>query len=225
MLNQKNKAIFFDRDGVVNLRIVGEYVQNYNDFHFCPDFFQFFKFIKSLGYLAIIITNQQGIGKGLMSESELNSIHDEMQTEIKKTTGYKIVSLQHIDEFVKGDLQFGDVTPYDVGPQDFVSLISNAEIVLTDSFHGTMFSVYYSKTFFTFPRYTEGKKDSTNSRIASILELMQLSDRKLNGDEDISDCLGRTVNWEHVQNTLFSFRQQSHKWLLDSLCDGGVSSR
>ncbi len=89
MLNQKNKAIFFDRDGVVNLRIVGEYVQNYNDFHFCPDFFQFFKFIKSLGYLAIIITNQQGIGKGLMSESELNSIHDEMQTEIKKTTGYK----------------------------------------------------------------------------------------------------------------------------------------
>lgn len=89
MQNPKNKAIFFDRDGVVNLRIVGEYVQSYDDFRFCPDFFKFFKFIKSQGYLAIIITNQQGIGKGLMSEDDLSFLHSKMQTDIENATGFK----------------------------------------------------------------------------------------------------------------------------------------
>lgn len=89
MQSPQNKAIFFDRDGVVNLRIVGEYVQTYNDFHFCSDFLQFFKYIKSLGYLAIIITNQQGIGKGIMSEDDLSLIHESMQHDIESASGFK----------------------------------------------------------------------------------------------------------------------------------------
>ena len=88
MQSNLNKAIFFDRDGVINYRIVGEYVQNFNDFKFCPDFFDFFHYVKSLGFLAIVITNQQGIGKGLMTEEDLHLIHAKMQEEIKLKTGY-----------------------------------------------------------------------------------------------------------------------------------------
>ena len=70
-----------------------------------------------------------------------NPLHREFANRVKKEIGYQIVALQHIDEFVKRDLSFGDVTPYDVAPQDFINLLSNAEVVLTDSFHGTMFSI------------------------------------------------------------------------------------
>ena len=84
----KNKAIFFDRDGVVNFRPVGDYVREYNEFKFIPDFFEFFKKIKSQGYLAIIISNQQGVGKGLMSETELSDINHSMQKELMQQTGF-----------------------------------------------------------------------------------------------------------------------------------------
>lgn len=153
-----------------------------------------------------------------------NPMHREFANRVKEVTGYTIVALQHIDEFVKSDLTFGDITPYNVGPQDFVNLLSNAEIVLTDSFHGTMFSIYYSKNFYTFPRFSEGKKESTNSRISSILNLMNLNNRKVSGDEDVEQCLKRTVDWENVQNKLSSFRKESFDWLIEALCKGGVIS-
>lgn len=151
-----------------------------------------------------------------------NPEHRAYAEKVKKQTGYKIVALQHLDEFVKDDLHFGDVTPYDVGPQDFINLLSNAEIILTDSFHGTMFSIYYHKKFFTFSRYSESKKESTNSRIVSILSLMELTDRKLNGTEDVNDCLKRQINWGSVQKRLNDFRAKSQEWLLNSLREGGV---
>lgn len=151
-----------------------------------------------------------------------NPEHRKFAEKVKQKTGYKIVALQHLDEFVKGDLKFGDVTPYDVGPQDFINLLSRAEIVLTDSFHGTMFSIYYHKIFFTFSRFEDGKKESTNSRIASILNLMHLSDRKLTAQEDVEVCLNNTIDWIDVQNRLNSFRCESLDWLRDSLREGKV---
>ncbi len=83
------KAIFFDRDGVVNIRIVGEYITKPDEFKFWPDFVRLFKKVKEKGYLAIIITNQQGIGKGLMTSEQLAKTHDFMQQELKKVTAYK----------------------------------------------------------------------------------------------------------------------------------------
>ena len=85
---EKQKAVFFDRDGIVNYRQVGIYINNSEDFRFCPDFFACFKVVKLKGYLAILITNQKGVGKGLMSVSELHKVHDFMQTEIKNNTGF-----------------------------------------------------------------------------------------------------------------------------------------
>ena len=146
-----------------------------------------------------------------------NPLHRKFANKVKQETGYQIVALQHIDEFVKGDLDFGDVTPYDVGPQDFVNLLSNAEIVLTDSFHGTMFSIYYHKCFFTFNRYAEGKKDSTNSRIASILGMLHLEDRGIQGNENVKNCLSKEVNWDIVQDSLDQFRNKSKTFLTEAL--------
>ncbi len=83
-----NKAIFFDRDGVINYRLVGDYVKSPAEFAFCPDLIPFLKLVKEKGYLAIIITNQQGVSKGLMSEEDLKEVHTQMQNQLVAELGY-----------------------------------------------------------------------------------------------------------------------------------------
>lgn len=76
---EKNRAVFFDRDGVINERIYGGYVRNWSEFHFLEDVGKVLQEVKRLGYKAIIITNQRGVGKGLMTEGDLHAIHDQLQ--------------------------------------------------------------------------------------------------------------------------------------------------
>lgn len=81
------RAIFFDRDGVVNTRILGGYVRHWEEFEFLADIGDVLKAIKQKGYLAIIITNQRGVGKGIMKESDLQTIHTKMQESLQKNFG------------------------------------------------------------------------------------------------------------------------------------------
>lgn len=64
----------------------------------------------------------------------------------------------------------------DIDPKKFVSLIYNADLVLTDSFHGTIFSINLNIPFITFKRFKDNKK-SQNSRIYNILSLTDLNSR------------------------------------------------
>ena len=56
------RAIFFDRDGVINARIVGGYVRHWSEFELLPDVVETLREVKRRGYLAIIVTNQRGVG-------------------------------------------------------------------------------------------------------------------------------------------------------------------
>ncbi|MBM2815802.1 MAG: histidinol-phosphate phosphatase family protein [Ignavibacteria bacterium] len=85
----KRKVIFFDRDGIVNHRIINDYIKTPEEFVLKDYFADLFKLFKEAGYLAIIITNQQGIGKGIMSIKELNMVHTHMQNLLIETTGFK----------------------------------------------------------------------------------------------------------------------------------------
>jgi D-glycero-D-manno-heptose 1,7-bisphosphate phosphatase len=84
-----NKAVFFDRDGIVNVLLNNAYVRNIDEFEFIPEFFEFYKIVKELGFLTIIITNQQGIGKGIMTDKDLDIVHEFMQNEMLRLTGSK----------------------------------------------------------------------------------------------------------------------------------------
>lgn len=61
------------------------------------------------------------------------------------------------------------------GPSDFVGLFANAEFVVTNSFHGTVFSINFSKPFYSVIK----SRHSTNSRLTSILQKLALEDRIL----------------------------------------------
>jgi hypothetical protein len=64
------------------------------------------------------------------------------------------------------------------GPREFLGLIDNAEVVLTDSFHGTIFSINFGRNFYSFIKH-EGAKAMDNMRIIDILGRLGQSDRLL----------------------------------------------
>lgn len=83
-----DKFIFFDRDGVVNRRLVGDYVKSIEEFEFTDGFFDFFKSLNQKGYKTALITNQQGVSKSIMTENDLEVVHNFMQSELIKNTGF-----------------------------------------------------------------------------------------------------------------------------------------
>lgn len=78
----KHWTLFLDRDGVINEDKPGGYILNPSEFHFYNGVLNAFKiFGKKFGRI-IIVTNQRGVGKGLMTENDLAAIHDKMVKEV-----------------------------------------------------------------------------------------------------------------------------------------------
>lgn len=136
---------------------------------------------------------------------------------LKEKTGLKIVSLNHLDEYVKYSDQFADSAPFDVGPSEFLNLIRNAEFVCTDSFHGTVFSLIHHKKFFVFRRYPNQSKVSTNSRLDSLLKIVGLTDRMLEGTENVDEWMEKQIDYERVETKLEALREESKAFLRGAL--------
>ncbi len=81
---QLQRVVFLDRDGVINKKLEGDYVKTYDEFIFLPGTIDAIKKIKQKGLMVIIITNQSGIGRGIMSEDDLLDVHEQMLAELKK---------------------------------------------------------------------------------------------------------------------------------------------
>tara|TARA_Y100000389_G_scaffold115772_2_gene112941 strand:- start:11758 stop:12960 length:1203 start_codon:yes stop_codon:yes gene_type:complete len=78
----KNKALFLDRDGVVN--IDHGHVGKIEDFDFMEDIFELCQKAQNAGYLIIIVTNQAGIAKGYYTEEQFLTLNNWMKNEFKK---------------------------------------------------------------------------------------------------------------------------------------------
>lgn len=78
------KTLFLDRDGVINVKIDNDYVKNVDEFVFKKKVFDALKILNTFYDIIIIVTNQRGIGRGLMTNENLNTIHDYMISEFKK---------------------------------------------------------------------------------------------------------------------------------------------
>ena len=74
-----------------------------------------------------------------------------------------------------------------ISPEDFVSYIKNASFVVTDSFHGTAFSIIFEKKFFSIAKMDENGFKIRDERICGILELLGLSDRFVS-EMEIENC-------------------------------------
>lgn len=144
-----------------------------------------------------------------------NPKHRDVSEELKAKTGLEIVTIPFLDNFVERDMNFGDKAMYDVDAADFVNLIRNAEYILTDSFHGSVFSILNHKKFVTFNRFMDNSKDSRNSRIDSLCELLGLSERRYKSD--IMETVNKEIDYEVVDKSVEKLRLDSKTYLCNAL--------
>lgn len=93
-------TLFLDRDGVINKKLERRYIRDFSEFEFIQGALEAISELTNLFSRIIIITNQQGIGKGIMKESDLNFLHVQMQERIEKKGGKinKIYYCPHLEE-------------------------------------------------------------------------------------------------------------------------------
>ena len=126
---------------------------------------------------------------------------------ISKKLGLPIVVLRYNN---KNDMFNTFMKRYDAGPQDFLSYIDNAALVLTSSFHGTAFSLIYGKPFYVLD-------NGNDNRISFILRLTDTVDRNLEKFDEINEVNLMEPNCEKIQNALESERKRSIEFLRSAL--------
>lgn len=143
-----------------------------------------------------------------------NKKHRESVKHLSQHKDYKIVNLQHFSGFCEADVDFADENLYAVSPQDFIALIANADYVCTDSFHCTAFSIQYEKNFTVFHRFEKKDKNSTNTRLYSLLEQLNLGTRIIDDGQDI---IPNAVDYSICNNLLEKQRVISSEYLQEAL--------
>ncbi len=85
-----NKAVFFDRDGTLNVDV--HYLHKVEDFQWCEDAAAAVRYCNEQGYLVIVITNQSGVARGYFPESDVRRLHEWMNEDLRARNA-------HIDAF------------------------------------------------------------------------------------------------------------------------------
>lgn len=77
-----NRALFLDRDGVINEET--GYLIHPEDVRFVPGLFPLLRSAQELGYQLVVVTNQSGIARGLYTEADFHSLMDWMRTQLAR---------------------------------------------------------------------------------------------------------------------------------------------
>lgn len=98
-----------------------------------------------------------------------------------------------------------------VGPEDFINLIEHAEVIFTDSFHGTAFSINLNKPFYSLNRIT-----SKDKRKIDLLKLMRLENRSISSPKDILSIKNYNLEYTEVNKILNEERVRSKNFLIEA---------
>lgn len=129
-------------------------------------------------------------------------------TEIEKT--------KHLTSFsvkAKNDYKYAPLADQIQPPiETWIQGIKDAKLVVTDSFHGCVFSIIFNKPFILI-----GNLDRGMARIESLLELLGLKYRLISNNNNVYDVLDSSINWKSVNNQLQIWRSLSENYLKESL--------
>lgn len=97
----KNWTLFLDRDGIINKKRDNDYIKNWSEFSFIEGSLNAMSNLSVVFGKIIIVTNQRGVGRGLMKEEDLIVIHDKMINKILLNKGRidKIYYCTDVSEF------------------------------------------------------------------------------------------------------------------------------
>lgn len=112
--------------------------------------------------------------------------------------------------------KYGMKVFYKAGPVDFMNLLSNAEVVLTNSFHGTALSIIMQKEFLRLGINVEGKV-KRDERIDSILEFAGLENRTITSDSNLNNI--DKIDWKQVEKNLAPQIEHARSYLIENVTE------
>ncbi len=86
------QCVFFDRDGIVNVTPGPGYVETVAAFHLQPSFVEAARVCGQHGYAVVVVTNQQGVAKGIMTMQTVTEIHDHLRKALQ-AAGVELLAL------------------------------------------------------------------------------------------------------------------------------------
>ena len=101
-----------------------------------------------------------------------------------------------------------------VGPKEFVSLIRHSDYVLTDSYHGSIFSMIFERDFQYLLRFNMDDPNSQNIRIQSLFDYLNLNDRIVFNEMENKPAL-RIKDYSIITSKIDIQRKKSQKYLWD----------
>ena len=119
-----------------------------------------------------------------------------------------------IEDVVNDDSDIAQLTL-----ENWIQAIDEADYVITNSFHATMFSLYMNTPFITF-KYSAANKSRMNTRLDSILSQVKLTERFVSLDTNINDSfkiLTKEIDWFSVNKELDIIRQIGTEYLKESI--------
>ena len=120
----KNWTLFLDRDGVINIESVGSYITNWSEFKFHDGVLQALKDLNSIFGNIVVVTNQRGVGKEIMTIDALKEIHTNMKEAVRNEGGridkvYSCTALLDTDHNRKPNVGMGHQAQQDFPDIDF----------------------------------------------------------------------------------------------------------
>lgn len=121
-----------------------------------------------------------------------NTLIKEISMKIAKENNLKIYTPYKCD--------YSDKVIRNMGPIDFISYIKNAEFIISNSFHGTAFSIIFEKQF-----VVANRKEAINTRMRDLLSILKIENRLIRDDYNFSNII-KKINYDevnkHVNNRL-----------------------
>ncbi len=126
---------------------------------------------------------------------------------LSRTTGKRII---HLTPFVHNYTVSSSEIHDECGPAEYIGYFQNAAYVITNSFHGTVFSIIFEKPFMAFSH------SSKNARLKNLLRICNL-DSRLIGSEDNLDItkIDDKIDWDMVKENLEKEKQLSFRFIHD----------
>lgn len=133
---------------------------------------------------------------------DVNPIYNKLIKHLQKLTNYKLIVLDHPYQLkrVNGKLYCT------AGPQEFLGLIKNASFVVTNSFHGTVFSILFNRPF-----YTVLNNFGFNSRLENLAKALNLSNRIISNASLLPNKEDLEINYSSINKSLAEKIQESKK--------------
>ena len=138
---------------------------------------------------------------------------------ISRILGLKVVFVPHVHfTYNYRDLGISDYHIDSAGPQEFLGLIKNAELIITDSFHGCVFSIIFQKNFWTFQRHSKTDPENMNSRLDTLFDIFGIEDRFIKKDSMISEeKLMQPLDYQKITKLLHEFKKYSETLLVEAI--------